>query len=102
MIGKEYKHVVIRSAFENLSASLACENIQEGLRIQIITAVVDMIPTHSIDILAIGCVEQLPFQRILNGIHNIIVHHQNDVLFRNAFGLYNSVGMANICLMTVI
>ena len=55
-----------------------------------------------INVLAVGLVEDLAGNRVLLGVGNIIIHEQDDLLFRNTFLLGDLVGVAGVGLVAVV
>ena len=107
MICKIHKNLTVRVTLQNLACSnsiqtcsIAFEHSQEVLWCDVLTAVVDL--HASIHILPIRSIENLPRERVLYVIRNVVIGEEDDLFFRDAILLHDLVRMERVCLMSVV
>lgn len=110
MVHKVDKYAVFRRAVEHLLARrhaglLACENLHERFRCHLGASVIYLtafIHIHRVDPVLCRLIEQLAWERVLLVRRDVIVHHQDHILCRDAMAADHVVRVAAIGLVAVV
>jgi len=102
MVSEVNKHLIIFGALQHWAACtcVPSEYLQEVLLVDIATLVTDF--ASFIDIWTVRLVEDLSLERIGARVGDVVVCQKDDLRLGNAILLCNLVGVACICLMTIV
>lgn len=104
MIKKRNVNQAVFVASKNFARTSSQQDILESGRRDSFAFVVDVASSIDIDTrsVRIRFVVNFSWERIRARISNVIIGHQNDVVFRDTFGFVNLVSVAGISLVSVI
>jgi len=104
VIAEVHEYVVVGGGLDGLGAArnrAASHQSDEVVSSHRFTS--EIMRNASVHILAVDVIDDLARIRILGAVCDIVIHHNNDTLIRNAQTLMeNVVGMANISLHTIV
>jgi len=105
VVVKEDKNVIVGGGLERLAAAdashvLTSKNLHEVLAVD--KSASEILGNTVVHIRAVGLVDDLSGLGVLNVVSDIILHHNDDVLVRDAHLVDNLISMAHISLVTIV